>query len=118
MRSHNRTIINVSRQTVLANSGAAADTFLKRMAGLLGRDRLNSGEALVIIPCRGIHMLFMKFPIDVIFIDRANTVVGLCPNIRPFQFSPFFPRAHSAIETPAGTIAASQTQMGDSIQIG
>jgi len=65
-----------------------------------------------------IHMLFMKFPIDVIFIDRANTVVGLCPNIRPFQFSPFFPRAHSAIETPAGTIAASQTQMGDSIQIG
>jgi hypothetical protein len=111
-------ICNLTRNTLIADKAITANTMFKRMAGLLGRDRFNSGEALVITPCRSIHMLFMKFPLDIIFIDRANTVVGLCPNIRPFQFSPFFPRSHSAIETPAGTIAASQTQMGDSIQIG
>ncbi len=112
------TIRNLTRGTLIADTGSPARSPLKRMIGLLGRERLNSGEAMVIIPCRSIHMLFMKFPLDVIFIDRANTVVGLCPDIRPFQFSPFFPQAHSAIETPAGIIAASRTQMGDSIQIG
>ncbi|HLD88213.1 MAG TPA: DUF192 domain-containing protein [Candidatus Omnitrophota bacterium] len=111
-------IRNVTRNALIADKAIAANTMFKRMTGLLGRGALNPGEALVITPCRGIHMLFMKFPLDVIFIDRANTVVGLCPNIRPFQFSPFFLQAHSAIETPAGTIAASRTQMGDTIQIG
>ena len=110
-------IRNVTRNALIADKAIAANTMFKRMKGLLGRERFNSGEALVITPCRSIHMLFMKFPLDIIFIDRANTAVGLCPNIRPFQFSPFFPRAHSAIEIPAGTIAASRTQMGDTIQI-
>ncbi|MDO8675292.1 MAG: DUF192 domain-containing protein [Candidatus Omnitrophota bacterium] len=112
------TIRNLTRGTLIAETGSLAKTPLKRMTGLLGRGALNSGEALVITPCRSIHMLFMKFPLDVIFIDRANTAVGLCPDIRPFQFSPFFLQAHSAIETSAGTIAASQTHMGDNIQIG
>ncbi len=111
-------IRNQTRDTLIADTGSLARSPLKRMIGLLGRGSLNSGEALAITPCRSIHMLFMKLPLDVIFIDRANTVVGLCPNIRPFQFSSFFPQAHSAIETPAGTIAASRTQMGDNIQIG
>ncbi|MBI3314683.1 MAG: DUF192 domain-containing protein [Candidatus Omnitrophica bacterium] len=112
------TIRNLTRGTLITDTGWLARTPLKRMIGLLGRERFSSGEALVISPCRGIHMLFMKFPLDAIFIDRAGAVVGLCPNIRPFRFSPFFPQAHSVLETPAGTIAASQTQMGDSIQIG
>ena len=112
------TIRNVTRGTLIANAGWPAATPFKRMIGLLDRKGLHSDEALVITPCRGIHMLFMKFPIDVIFIDRAGAVVGLCPHIRPFRFSPFFPQARSAIEILAGTIAASRTQRGDSIQIG
>ena len=110
-------IRNQTRGTPIADAGSLAANPIKRMTGLLGRERFNSGEALVVTPCRSIRMLFMKFPLDVIFIDRANTVVGLCPDIRPFQFSPFFPQARSAVEVPAGTIAASQTQMGDTIQI-
>ena len=84
-------IRNQTRDTLIADTGSLARSPLKRMIGLLGRGSLNSGEALAITPCRSIHMLFMKLPLDVIFIDRANTVVGLCPNIRPFQFSSFFP---------------------------
>ena len=108
-------IRNVTQNTVIAANAEAADTALKRMAGLLGREALNAGEALVITPCQSIHMLFMKFAIDVIFIDRQGTVVGLCSNIRPFQFSPLFFKAHSAIEVPTGTICSTKTCLGDKI---
>ena len=111
------TIRNLTRNTPIADRATTANTPFKRMTGLLGRASLGPGEALVITPCQSIHMLFMKFPIDIIFIDHQGTVVGLCPGIRPFQFSPLFFKAHSAIEVPAGTIGSSRTQIGDSIQI-
>ena len=112
------TIRNLTRHTLIADKPVLANTPLARMAGLLGRTHLDPGEALVITPCQSIHMLFMKFAIDVIFVDRQNKVVGVCPNMRPFRLSPVFLKAHSAIEVSAGTIASSQTQVGDSIQIG
>ena len=87
------------------------------MRGLLGRAGLGPGEALIITPCQSIHMLFMTFAIDVIFVDALGKVVGVCPNIRPFCLSPIFLKARSAIEVPAGTIASSHTQIGDTVQI-
>ena len=111
------TIRNITRNTTIAGAAAAADTPFARMRGLLGRKSLNAGEALLITPCQSIHMLFMTFAIDVAFVDRQGTVVGLCPGIRPFQFSPPFFKARSAIEVPAGAIASSQTQIGDTVQI-
>ena len=111
------TIRNLTRNTPIADRATAANTPFKRMTGLLDRRSLGPGEALVIAPCQSIHMLFMKFAIDVIFVDRQGKVVGVRPNIRPFRFSPLFLKAHSAIEVPAGTITSSQTHIGDSVQI-
>ena len=110
-------IINLTRETTLATSVQVADTSLKRMQGLLGRTSLSAGEALIIAPCRSIHMLFMKFAIDVIFIDDKNKVAGLIRRIKPFAFSPIFWKSACAIELPAGTIERTKTQIGDSIQI-
>ncbi len=111
------TIINVTRSTTLATKAAIAKTPAARMQGLLGRDSLAAEEALVITQCRSIHMFFMKFPLDVIFINKQGKIVGLCPQIKPFHLSPIFFLAQDAIELPVGTIAQSQSKIGDFLQI-
>ena len=110
-------IFNATRKTFVAENAKIADTFLSRMIGLLNRTSLNDQEALIITQCQSIHMVFMKFPIDVIFINRSNQVVGLVRGIKPFTFSSLFFKANAAIELPIKTIEKSQTQLGDSLQI-
>ncbi|MBI3601825.1 MAG: DUF192 domain-containing protein [Candidatus Omnitrophica bacterium] len=110
-------IKNLTRQTILATCVEIAHTPLKRMRGLVGRLFLKPTEALVIAPCQSIHMLFMKFPIDVIFLDDKNKVIGQRARIKPFQFSAIFWKSACAIELPAGTIELTHTQLGDQIQI-
>lgn len=111
-------IRNSTRQTILANKIIQADNPWLRLKGLLGRKEFPLGEALIIKPCQSIHMMFMAFSIDVIFLNAKGEVVGLCPCIPPFAFSPIFWQAKCAIELPQNTIAKSQTSLGDLIQIG
>lgn len=108
-------IFNQSRQTVIAARATIADRMGSRMKGLLGRISLERDEALVITRCRSIHMFFMKFSIDAIFIDRNGCVVGLVRNIRPFQVSPCFFKADSVIECCPGVIDQTLTQINDRI---
>ena len=110
-------IFNLTRKTLIAENAQIADTFSSRMIGLLNRESLGPEEALVITECQSIHMVFMKFPIDVIFVDGSNQVVGLVKEIKPFCFSPIFFKASKAIELPVQSIEKSQTQFGDSLQI-
>lgn len=111
------TIRNISQNTVIAARVIKADTPHTRMQGLLGKDSLANEEALLIIPCQSVHMLFMKFSIDVIFVGKDNRVVGLCPSLRPFTFSPVFWKSSCAIELPVGTIDRTKTKRGDTIEI-
>ena len=82
-------IRNLTRDTSIAVRSEVTQTAWQRMKGLLGREGLGAGDALVITHCQSIHMLFMKFPIDVIFCDGRDRVVGLCPHIQPYMFSQF-----------------------------
>ncbi|MGI6358025.1 MAG: DUF192 domain-containing protein [Bacillota bacterium] len=93
-----------------------AATFWQRWRGLMGRASLPEGSGLLISPCRSVHTMHMRFPIDVIFLDRAWTVVGLEPSLRPWRFSRNYPSAWFAIELPAGTIQASGTEIGHRLQ--
>jgi uncharacterized membrane protein (UPF0127 family) len=110
-------ITNVTQKTILADRVEIANTSLKRMKGLLGRCSMANKEALIITHCQSIHMLFMKFPIDVVFVDGKNNVVGLSADIKPFEFSPIFWKSACAIELPTGTIKATRTVIGDKIEI-
>jgi uncharacterized membrane protein (UPF0127 family) len=110
-------VFNQTRQTLIAQNASVADTFLSRMIGLLNRSSLPKGEALIITRCQSIHMLFMRFPIDVIFIDTEDRVVGLVPDIKPFGFSPLFFQASCAIELPSHTIQLTQTAVGDRLSL-
>ena len=108
-------VYNISQNTLLAENALLADSFLTRMRGLLGRASLPAGEGLIITGSQSIHMMFMRFPIDVIFIDGSKRVVGLVEHIKPFQFSPVFWKSVSAIELPVDAIKNSRTRLGDQL---
>ncbi len=111
-------ILNQTQKTVLAAKGFVADTIASRFIGLLKHDFLPQDEGLVITQCHSIHMFFMKFSIDVVFVDRQKVVVGLVRNIKPFWMSPYFWRAHYAIELAQGQIDKTKTALGDQISWG
>jgi len=107
--------LNQTKNTIIAETTEVADSVLSRLKGLLGRKDLPKGQGLVITDCRSIHMLFMRFAIDVVFVNKDNAVIGLVKNIKPFCFSPYFLRTAFCIELPAGTIDATSTALGDHI---
>ena len=110
-------IINITRNIVLADNAVMADTVLTRLRGLLGRNRLNDGEALVIRPSNSIHMFFMRFAIDAIFVDKRNYAVAVRKNMRPWSVSPVFWKSFYVIELAAGVIDATGTCAGDEITL-
>jgi uncharacterized membrane protein (UPF0127 family) len=106
-------IYNKTQQTTVAQQIHVAKDFLSRAKGLLGRKNLESGEAFVIPKCQAIHMFFMKFPIDVVFIDKNYQVIGLVRKIKPFRLSPLFLKAAFALELEAGVIEKTKIKKGD-----
>jgi uncharacterized membrane protein (UPF0127 family) len=89
-----------------------ADRPLTRMVGLLGRGRLDPGDGLVIAPCHTIHTWFMRFPIDVLFIDEGGVVVRAIESLAPFSFASGRPLARTTIELPAGTLRRTAVRPG------
>ena len=110
-------VLNQTKNTTLVADATLADSFFSRMKGLLGRNSLPENEGLIITHCNSIHMFFMRFAIDVVFIDGDDTVVGIVENIPPFRLSRIFWKAKCAIEVPVGTIEKTQTGVGDKILI-
>lgn len=103
---------NASLNTVLADRVDVAATHAARAVGLLSRSGLEPGEALWIVPSRGVHTWGMRFPIDVLALDEDGTVVDCVSNLRPWRVR--LPRKGTAgvLELPAGTLAASRTSLG------
>jgi uncharacterized membrane protein (UPF0127 family) len=108
---------NLRNSKELSNNVALADSLLKRMKGLLGKKEMLNGEALWIKPCISVHTLFMKFPIDVLFLDKRNRVIAAITNIRRNRLTWIYLNALSALELPAGTLQKTDTRIGDEIEI-
>ena len=106
-------ILNQTQGVHLATQVRLADSFCSRLVGLLNRSGLNEDEGLLITRCQSIHMFFMRFAIDVVFVNQHHTVVGLVSNIKPFQISPLFVKANYAIELKSGIIQKTNTTIGD-----
>ncbi len=110
-------LINLTKNQILAENMEHADTALSRMRGLLGRDAMLKGSALLIKPCKGVHTFGMKFPIDVIFLDRENKVLAIRKNLKPNALTRIFIKAASVLELPVNTIDSTNTETGDRIGI-
>jgi uncharacterized protein len=109
------TVTNLTRGTILATSLEVADTGPKRNKGLLGRKGLAEGEGLWISPCESVHTFFMRFAIDLVYLDRANTVRKVRASVPPWRLSACL-TAHSILELPSGVIGATQTEPGDKLE--
>src|SRR3984885_14909096 len=101
-------VTNMTRGTVLATRLEAAHTGPARRKGLLGRDGLAAGEGLWISPCESVHTFFMRFAIDLVYLDRKLQVKKVRSSVGPWRVSACF-QAHSVIELPAGTVSATLT---------
>jgi uncharacterized membrane protein (UPF0127 family) len=93
-----------------------ADSALKRMRGLLGRRGLEPGSGMLITPAPSVMTFFMRFPIDVVFLDRSNTIVGISHTLRPWRLAGSR-RAIASLELPAGTATDRGLATGDTLTI-
>lgn len=110
-------VTNQTRHTTLVDAGQVADSFWKRFKGLIGVKDLPQGSGLLIEPCNSIHCMFMSIPIDVIYVDKDDTVVALDPEMQPWRFGKIHRTSRYVIELPAGTIARTHTQVGDQLTV-
>lgn len=107
---------NLTRHTQLGDNLRLAGDGANRRKGLLGREGLADGEGLWIIPCEAVHTFWMRFPIDLIYLDRKCRVMKIRSNVRPWRLSACL-RAHSVIEFDAGTARRTQTSLGDTLSL-
>jgi uncharacterized protein len=111
-------VFNRTRQVVLASDVTRADTHWARLRGLLGTPATEfaQGKGLWIVPCRGIHTLAMRYPIDAVYLDRNGVVVHLEHSLVPWRFAPVKLNAATVLEVPANTVAGTRTEIGDQIE--
>jgi uncharacterized protein len=106
---------NLTRGTVLGDRVEVADTSQKRRTGLLKHERLEPGQGLWIVPCESVHSFFMKFPIDLVYLDRGKKVRRTRGAMVPWRMSACL-TAHSILELPVGTLERSGTEKGDQLE--
>ena len=102
---------------VACENCAVADTPLRRLKGLLGKKELQPGEGLLLRPASAIHTFFMRFPIDVVFLDRELHVLGLATNLRPWRAAGRR-GARAVLELPAGECERRDIRPGDRLEAG
>ena len=111
------TAINLTRDVRLTACGRVADTFYKRLVGLLRDKTLEYGDGLWIKPCNSIHSIGMQFVFDAVFLDKKLRVVHLVREMRPWRISKMVMSAHSVLELPAGLISQTATKLGDQFEM-
>jgi uncharacterized protein len=109
-------VTNLTRGTEVAPRVEEAARWGARLKGLLGRAGLAPGEGLHLVPCSSIHMFFMRFAIDVAFLDSEGRVVRAIHAIKPWRATRAYLDAHSALELEAGALARSGTCDGDQLR--
>ena len=120
-----RTVVarNLTRQTVLGTDIESGDGLWAKFMGLMGRRSLPPGAGLWLPESNGIHMMFMRFPIDAVFVGRpdptgARRVLSVHRALRAWTgLVPFVRGAHGVLELPVGAIDASGTEVGDFIVV-
>jgi len=110
-------IVNLNKNCILAEEIFLADKFLERLKGLLGFKSLNKNQAMILRPSNSVHTFFMRFPIDVLFVDKNNRVVRMVKHMDPFKATTLCLKSKFVIELPIGVIDSTQTSLGDILQL-
>jgi uncharacterized protein len=107
---------NVTRGTSIGDAIDTAGSSAARRTGLLKHEKLDEGAGLWIVPCEAVHTFFMKFAIDLIYLDRKRRVRSVVRALPPWRLSMCLP-AHSVLELPPGTIDRTRTEKGDEVEL-
>ncbi|MBR4885443.1 MAG: DUF192 domain-containing protein [Lentisphaeria bacterium] len=106
-------IVNQNRNTTIACKPFHAVRLWDRTRGMIGREFGEAFDAMVFSACNAIHTFFMKIPLDVLFLNRENTVVAQRSSLRPWHPCVWYSRACTVVELPVGTIEKTGTSIGD-----
>ena len=109
--------VTTSGGAVVCDSCLIAESPWLRTKGLLGRRELPNGEGILLRPASSIHMAFMRFPIDAVFLAKDLTVLKVVRDLAPWRMASRF-RAHAVLEIPAGTCERSGVREGDKLVLG
>ena len=104
---------NRSRGTTVGTAVRVARSLADRTVGLLRTPRLEPGEGLWIENAPSIHMFFMKYPIDAVFVDGEGRVTKVVADLRPWRVVWWARGARDCLELPAGAAAAAGIEVGD-----
>jgi hypothetical protein len=110
-------VINITRQAMLAERAGFANSFTTRGVGLMGQATLPPGSGLVIDPCTSIHMFFMRFAIDALYVAEDGTILRVVARLRPWRLGPLILRSRYVVELPAGTAECTGTRPGDILRV-
>lgn len=113
----------LKNQAVIADKCLVAECFLDRLRGLIGRPALRDGEGMLFPRCNSVHMWFMRFAIDVVFVriekgphGESRRVSSVHSNVRPWKLAPLADwRANEALELPAGAASRHGLKVGDEL---
>lgn len=108
--------MNLETNEIILHQLDQANHFLSRLRGLMWKRDLPENTGLMIQPCNSVHCFFMKFPIDVVFVDKDHRVVHIISNMKPGSISPIVKKAKYVIESSAYTVSR-QVKIGDRLSM-
>lgn len=111
-----REVIHEGNGKRLVSRLRVADSFFSRLRGLIGSGPLQQGEGMLITPCQQIHTHFMRYPVDVLFLDHDGRVVYKLETLKPWRFTRHVKSARHVLEMPEG--AARSIRVGDMLRLG
>lgn len=111
-------LYNETKKIMVVDNLKIAKTFKERLLGLMFRKRLGASEGLMLLGCNAIHTCFMRFAIDVVFMDIDHKVICIKEKIKPWRQSGFVRKAYIALELPEGTVDRKNISIGDILILG
>lgn len=102
---------------IICNNAFEANTFVKRMIGLLGKKSFGNMDGLLLCPCSQIHSIGMKFSFDAVYLDKNFRIVALYENVGKNRILPYNVAVKSVLELPSGTISSCKIGINDVLEI-
>ena len=110
------TILSQNKEKVVSRKAQVADSFFSRLIGLMFKESIGQDEALIFYNATSIHTFFMRFPIDIVFLDKNKRIIRICRALAPWKMV-FCPKAYITIEFPADQASKNTLKMGDFLYI-
>lgn len=106
-------LYNISKDNLVLEKAQLASSFFQKFKGLMGRKKLGKSEGLLLLSCNSIHTCFMRFPIDVVFLNMDHEVISMRKGVRPWRMVKQVRKAYITVEMPEGTIEYKNIEVGD-----